>query len=175
MPEPQYHPALSVSEKDRIDYLLAVASIAWADRSADEAEIQKLRQLCETLQVSGEAAERVVAAATEPDAKRVTKILRRFPNDSLRFALLADVTLIAFCDGRVESGEAEQIAAYARELHLATAHATTIGRYVENAIHGRPAGKLSQELSDKLAALQAEVPHPGLMRDMFARMRGTGD
>ena len=92
MADPKSHPALMVSEKDRIDYLLAVASIAWADRSADEAETTKLRQLCETLQVAGEAAERVVAAATEPDARRVTKILRRFRNDSLRFALLADVT-----------------------------------------------------------------------------------
>ena len=174
MADPKSHPALAVSEKDRIDYLLAVASIAWADRSADEAETTKLRQLCETLQVTGEAAERVVAAATEPDSRRVTKILRRFRNDSLRFALLADVTLIAFSDGRVDSGEAEQIANYARELSLATAHATMIGRYVENAIHGRPTEKLSKDLADKLAALQAKVPHPGLMRDMFTRLRGTG-
>lgn len=175
MAEPKSHPAQSVSEKNRIDYLLAVASIAWADRSADETEIGKLRQLCATLRVTGEAADRVVAAATEPDARRVTKILRRFRNDSLRFSLLADVTLIAFSDGRVDSGEAEQISAYAKELSLATAHATMIGRYVENAIHGRPTEKLSKDLADKLAALQARVPNQGLMRDMFTRLRGTGD
>lgn len=175
MADPQYHPALTISEQDRIDYLTAVASIAWADRSVDEKETTKLRQLCETLQVTGEAADRVIAAAASPDAQRVTKILHRFRNDSLRFSLLADVTLIAFTDGRVESGEAEQIAKYARELSLATAHATVIGRYVESSIHGRASEVLSKDLADKLNALQAKVAHPGLMRDMFARLRGTGD
>jgi uncharacterized tellurite resistance protein B-like protein len=166
------HPALDLPEAERVDYLCVVASVACADKTVDPTELDKLRGLCAALEVGGEGAERVVAAASAPDPARIARILKRMSRGSHRFALLTDVTVMAFADGRVASGEAEEIARFARVLQLSTGHAVLIGRYVENTLRAEPGDKLSQDLADQLASLPAGVPNDGVVRALFARFRG---
>ena len=163
------HPACDIPEQDRIDYLMAVASIAWADGVTDRVELMKLSEMCAALGVTGEGAGRVAAAASVPDRAMVERILRRFRKDPLRVALLSDVVLITFADGRVATGEAEHVGQVARELDLDIAQAILIGRYVEAAIQGRADDALSRELAQKLASLP--VPHHSVVRDLFDRLR----
>ena len=43
------HPALDVSEEERIDYLIAVAFMAAADKRTSDDELARLRDMCGAL------------------------------------------------------------------------------------------------------------------------------
>ena len=165
------HPAIDLPEEDRIDYLTAVASIAWADRFTHEAEVLRLREMCAALALAGPAVERVVGAAYPPAPDSLARILAACRKRGLQYALLTDATVIAFADGRVDSGEAGEIARFARELGLTTALAVLVGRYVEEVVHHSPTDALSKDLAGQLAALGAPVPQQGVVRGLFGRLR----
>ena len=168
------HPACDLPEQERIDYLLAVASIVWPARVADPAELSKLGELCATLGVTGERARGVLAAASAPDRERGGGLLARFRKDALRVALLTDVIALTFALARVATGEATAIAWLARELDLTTAQIVLIGRYVEGVVQGHSGETLTAKLAGKLATLPGPVPHPLVVADLAARRRRGG-
>jgi len=166
------HPALDAPEQDRIDYLIAVGSIAFADGATDRAELMKLSEMCAALGLAGEGAQRVAAAASVPNRVEVERILDRFRKSDLRVALLSDVLLISYADDRVSTGEATEIARFAKALDLTIAQAILIGRHVEASVQGHGAEALSHELAQKLAKLAASLPHHSVVRALFDRFRG---
>jgi uncharacterized tellurite resistance protein B-like protein len=171
MSEPQ-HPALEASVEDRIDYLIAVASMAFADGTTDKSELIKVSELCAELGVSGDGAQRVSAAASVPNRDQVERILGRFRQSHLRVTLLIDALVIAYADEHVDKGEVAEIARFAHALDLDTAQAVLIGRYVEETIRGQGSDTLSHELADQLSHLTAKVPPQGVVRSLFNRLRG---
>jgi len=168
------HPAAGAPEQDRLDYLTAVASIAWADRVLDPSESAKLEELRAMLGVPAEATERFAAATGAPDPEQISRIVARFRKDVLRVALLTDVLLMTFADGHVAAGEAEQIARFAGVLGLDTAQAVLIGRYVECVVQGQAEDALSRDLAGKLAALPGPVPPQSVIGSLAVRLRGRG-
>jgi len=157
---------------ERIDYLTAVASIAFADGTTDREELARINEMCAELGVTGEGAERVTAAASAPDRAQVEGILGRFAKTKLRVTMLIDAMVVAYADGRVDTGEAAEIARYAKVLGFTSEEVVRVGRYVEESLGGPQGGEaLADDLAAKLADLAADVPSQGVVRGLFDRIR----
>jgi len=169
MSDPQ-HPACEAPIEDRIDYLIAVASIAFADGATDREELVKITEMCAELAVTGDGAQRVASAASVPDRAQVEGILGRFRQSKLRATLLIDAMVVAYADGRVDIGEAAEVARFAGALGFTTAETVVVGRYVEESLRGQ-AGALSQDLASKLSDLAPQVPAQSVVRSLFNRLR----
>jgi uncharacterized tellurite resistance protein B-like protein len=124
------HPALEIAEPERLDYLIVVASMAYADRVIDDAELLRVGQMCEHLGLSQSSTERVLAAIGAPDRVAVASILDRLRASALRFALLADAIDVAWADDRLDRQESAEIAAVAERLGVTSGQLAMIQRYV---------------------------------------------
>lgn len=164
------HPAFDAPIEDRIDYLIAVASIAFADGTTDRSELVKVSELCAELGVTGDGAQRVTSAASVPNREQVEQILGRFRKSKLKVTLMIDVMVVAYADDRVDAGEAAEIARFAQALEFTTAQAVLIGRYVEESVKGQATDTLSLDLASKLSDLP-KIPSPGFVRGLFERLR----
>jgi len=165
------HPAFEEPIEDRIDYLIAVASVAFADGATDRSELLKISELCAELGVTGDGAQRVTTAASVPDRAQVEGILARFRQSKLRVTLLIDAMVVVYADDRVDKGEAAEIARFAKALGFSTADAVLVGRYVEESVRGQGGEALSRDLAGKLSELAAEIPPQGVVRNLFDRLR----
>jgi uncharacterized tellurite resistance protein B-like protein len=152
------HAALALPASERIDYLMAVASLVLADGVIDEREIARLRGLCSALGVSAAGEKAVVAAVSDAHRGNVEKLLANIKKDSgLCIALLTDALSIVFADGKLEGAETEHVAAFARALSVPTAQAVLIARHVEGILASEgdepPRGALSKDLAAGFTSL----------------------
>jgi uncharacterized tellurite resistance protein B-like protein len=153
VPSKTNHAALALTESERIDYLMAVASLVLADGVIDEREMHRLHDVCDALAVSAEGKQKVVAAASSPDRAGVDRILADLKQDNgLCVSLLTDALTIVFADGAVERGETQHVAAFARALSVPTAQAVLIARHVERVLASETDEPVSGALSKDLAA-----------------------
>jgi tellurite resistance protein len=153
------HAAAELMMDKRVDYLVAVASIVYADGTASPDELAVLTMLCTVLDLTPRGVEVVVDAARRPDAARVAEIVAGLEGDRIKHALLTDAILVAFADGRVAREESREIAEFASALGVSAAHASLIGKYVEEVIVEAQGHELSRALSEGLAESHAE-PQP---------------
>lgn len=126
------HPALDAEQRDRVDYLCVVASMAFADNQVDDAELACVRDLCGQLQLSDADTSRVVDAARAPDRVAIDAILGRLRQSSLRFALMVDAIEVAFADEQLVPAEALEIVALSERLGLTDPQVRLIERYVSD-------------------------------------------
>jgi uncharacterized tellurite resistance protein B-like protein len=155
MEEP--HAASELTMDKRVDYLVAVASIVYADGRATTDELAVLGMLCSVLDLTPRGVEVVVAAARRPDPARVAEIVAGLEGDRLKHALLTDAILVAFADGRVAYEETREIAEFADALGIGIAQAALIGRYVEEIIVAADGHDLSKALAEGLAETHAQL------------------
>jgi uncharacterized tellurite resistance protein B-like protein len=184
-PREPVHPARTLPEPERVDYLIAVASLVIADSHVDEAELAIMRRLCRALDVTPASEERVIEAAKSPDRAKVESVLHDVSRDvPLRVSLLADAIVVAFADGRLARAETAEIAALARKLSVSPAQAVLIARSVEEAVaeertskepeagvdsRGRP---LSVLLAEGLTEDERARPQPAMIRWLYRAVRG---
>lgn len=150
------HPALSLPEPERLEYAIAVASLAYADRRESAAELEAVRRLCGALAIGDAAAEQVLPRARALADTEVSTLAARFRDHFLRQALLTDSTVVALADRAIEPGETARLAALARAVGLEPVHAAKIAAYVGRYL-GRPDGDdatLASELSRCLCDLE---------------------
>jgi len=176
------HAARGRSESERVDYLIAVASVVLADSHIDDAELAVLRRLCRALEVSSSSEEIVVEAAKSPARAKVESILGEIRRDvALRVSLLADAILVAFADGKLDRAETTLIADFAQRLSVSTGHAVMIARYVESVLMAdRPGAPravddskmLSSSLADGLTAEWQARPKPAVVRWLYGALGG---
>jgi len=157
MDEP--HAADELSMEKRVDYLVAVGSIVYADGAASADELAVLTMLCSVLDLTPRGIEVVLTAARRPDAARVAEIVAGLEGAKLKQALLTDAILVAFADGRVAREESREIAEFASALGISAAEASQIGKYVEEVIVEAEDHALSRALAEGLAETGA-VPQP---------------
>jgi uncharacterized tellurite resistance protein B-like protein len=156
------HPARSLPEAQRIEYLLAVAQFVWADGVVARPEMRHLRDMCQALALSDAGREELIAAAAAPDRTRVDAAVAWIKGDvALRFSLMGDAILIAFADGILAGPEADGIVELAQRLGVETSQAIAMARYVEGLLR-RPSDKtdpsirlLSRQLEEALAKTDA--------------------
>jgi uncharacterized tellurite resistance protein B-like protein len=126
------HPARTLPEPQKIEYLLAVAQFVWADGVVARPEMRRLVDVCNALALSDAGREQLIAAAAAPDPTRVEAAVHWIREDvALRFSLLGDAILIAFADGILADPEATEIGQLAQRMGVETAQAMAMARYVE--------------------------------------------
>jgi uncharacterized tellurite resistance protein B-like protein len=155
------HPARDVPEPERIDYLTVVASMVFADKAADDAEIEHLRRMCRHMELSPAGTETVIDAARTPDATAIGDILDRLKTSDLRFSLMVDCIDIAFIDKQIVATEQAEIDSLAERLAVPTAQVALLKRYVETKM-GEEGGNPEANEKATAALLSAGVPAAGL-------------
>jgi uncharacterized tellurite resistance protein B-like protein len=166
------HKARALPEDRRVDYLIAVAAVVHADGEIAETELDVMRQLGEVLDISPRTMPRIMDAACNPDHQQVETILGTFRQDPIKFALLTDAILVAFADEKLAAGETEEIAEFAEALHISTAQAVTIARYVESALVEGEKHDLAKALEEGLADAASHVHPPRGVRWLYRKLTG---
>lgn len=106
------------SDQEKGAYLGAIASIATADHSASEEEIEHLMALADSAGLSVEQKEAVLNAAIETspdDLRRFIEILR---TSELRFSLVTDLISFAKADDHYSEEEKATIEGIAKQLDI---------------------------------------------------------
>lgn len=118
----------SFQEEDRVDYLVAVASIVSADGQVDSSEIFALRELSLLFGLGPKSRSRVLAACEWPPDD-LPQILARLSGSSLRFGLLADLCFFAYADGHLASGEETHVRDFAKRLGVDAGHTDALLKF----------------------------------------------
>jgi tellurite resistance protein len=127
------HPVHDLSAPERVEYLMAVASLIAADDDVHPQEIEALRAICRELGISAVDQAKIVASAVTPDAARVDAELARVRGRAdLSVSLLADAIAIAFANDELDAREAAVLARMADRLGIDVGRVELIARYVES-------------------------------------------
>ncbi len=103
------------SNEEKLAYLVAVASIATADREASQDELDYLSQLADAAGLAPENKTAVLQAATETDPADLPAHLDILKRSELKYSLVADLMSFAKADqdySEAEKGDIQQVAAY---------------------------------------------------------------
>lgn len=152
---PGQHPALDYPEAERRDYLIVVASMAFADGEVSLEERGRIESMCADLGLGDESREQVIEAAEHPNAAELGMILSRLKTSELRFALMIDLIDVAAADGHIATGEEAELDSLAEELDITRGQLAMSKRYV---LERREAK--SQEASPETIAGLASVGIP---------------
>ena len=106
------------SDPEKGAYLGAIASIATADHAATEEELDYIRTLAQSADLSPEQENRVVRAARELSATELEDCLDILKNSDLRFSLITDIISFANTDGRYSDEERKNIEDIASYLKI---------------------------------------------------------
>ncbi|HEY0770483.1 MAG TPA: TerB family tellurite resistance protein, partial [Sphingobacteriaceae bacterium] len=97
------------TDQEKGAYLGAIASLATADRSATEEELQHIRDLAEDAGLSPEQTDSVVRAASELSGEELKRCLDILKTSNLRFSLVTDLIAFAEADGAYSQEERENV------------------------------------------------------------------
>jgi uncharacterized tellurite resistance protein B-like protein len=154
------HPASFLSEDERMDYLVAVASVSSADGEIDESELARVRALCDVLDLDEHARKRVMIAAEKPDGKTVERALAALAGrPAMSMSLLTDAIVVAFADDKLTGSEASELKRMAHRLDVTVEDAMLVAKYVESLVlhHGVfELDHLAKELRDVLTSRDAD-------------------
>jgi uncharacterized tellurite resistance protein B-like protein len=103
------------SDEEKGAYLGAIASIATADHSASEEELEYIMQLADSADISEEQKQAVARAATELSGDELTRCLDILKTSNLRFSLITDLMNFGQSDQNYsveEKKNVEKIATY---------------------------------------------------------------
>jgi hypothetical protein len=155
------HPIHDLPEAERVEYLLAVASLVVVDGAASPAAIERLRVLGREAGLTASDAAAVLASASIPDLKRVDAELARVSKrPELATSLLADAIAIAFSSDQLAAAKGATLARMGERLGLNVAQAELIARYVESVrMGGEHAAHphLAKELGEALVGAHAKT------------------
>ena len=97
------------SDQEKGAYLGAVASIATADRSASEEEMQYIVALCDAADISEQQKEAVIRAASELSGDELKKCLDILKNSELKYPLVTDIIAFAKADNHYAEEEQQKV------------------------------------------------------------------
>ncbi len=106
------------SDREKGAYLGAIASIATADRIATDEEIEFMRALAETADLSEQQEESVIRAAKEMSGDELRNCLDILKSSDLRFSLITDIMSFANTDGKYSEEEKRNIEQMAKYLNI---------------------------------------------------------
>ena len=93
------------SEPEKTAYLSVIASLASADRTASQAEVEFLQQLSQAAGLSAGSMQQVIAAAQDSSNQSVQQNLDMLRGSDLRFSLITDLISFARADGAYSNDE----------------------------------------------------------------------
>ncbi|HTD94913.1 MAG TPA: TerB family tellurite resistance protein [Chitinophagaceae bacterium] len=121
------------SAAEKAAYITAIASIATADNTASENEINYLLNLADHAGLGDADKEGVREAALDKTGSRLKPALDTLKPSELRFSLVADLIAFAESDSNLAPQEKEQIACIADYLGITSDQLGTLHEYVQHA------------------------------------------
>ena len=115
------HPLLAYPEPERVAYLSIIAELCNVDGNFDDEEKKHLHDQIEAFEISNEGKAKIYAAVfhfKEEHRDEVLKTLHALDNSDLRFTLIADLFLIALCNGYISVEELEYVVMIGAQLGI---------------------------------------------------------
>ena len=121
------------SDQEKGAYLGAIASIATADHSATEEELEFIMQLAESAEISEEQKQAVRRAATELSGEELTRCLDILKTSNLRFSLVTDLISFGQSDKDYSSEEKKNVEEIASYLRINQEQFSLLDQFVDKA------------------------------------------
>lgn len=132
--EPNTEELLSgYSSAEKAAYLGALASLATADRHADEQEIEHFKELATAARISGPEADTILKAADDTTGDYLLKCLDTVKDSELRFSLVTDLIALAKTDENYTSAEKKNIEKVSRYLGVNRDQFSVLDQFVDKA------------------------------------------
>jgi len=112
-------------------YLGAIASIATADRSATEEELDYLEALADSADLSEEQKEAVMKSATDLSEEELNRCLHVLKTSDLRFSLVADLMAFAEADQQTSNEEKVNIEKIGQYLNISKEQFSLLDQFVQ--------------------------------------------
>jgi uncharacterized tellurite resistance protein B-like protein len=142
------------SDIEKGAYLGAIASIATADRTASEEEMQYLSDLCDAAGLSEQQSQVVAQAATELKGTELTRCLDTLKNSDLKYSLVTDLMAFARADKDYNEEEQETISEMAEYLGVNQHQFSLLNQFTEKvATTPAPVAQEQAEPSSFLSSL----------------------
>src|SRR5687767_1415175 len=106
------------SSTEKAAYITAIASIATADQSASQQELDYLQSLADTAGLSDAEKQQVTTAANETSGASLKNALEVLKTSELKYSLVADLIAFAESDSNVVDEEKKHIASVASYLQI---------------------------------------------------------
>lgn len=119
------------SDMEKGAYLGAIASIATADHSATEEEVEALRELCASADLSTEQEESVVMAAQDISGDDLKRSLDVIKQSDLRFSLVTDLISFAESDQSYSAEEKSHVEKIAQYLNINQSQFSALNQFVQ--------------------------------------------
>ncbi|WP_018342820.1 TerB family tellurite resistance protein [Cytophaga aurantiaca] len=116
------------TDEERTAYIGAIASIATADRTATEDELEYLSALCEAAAVKPSVAQDAAKDITNAQLPYYLDVLKQ---SELRFSLITDIISFAKSDGQYTADEQEKIKGICRYLDITDEQTGVLNNLVE--------------------------------------------
>jgi uncharacterized tellurite resistance protein B-like protein len=121
------------SEREKAAYLVALTSLATADRRASEEELEQIREMSHAAGLSPEQEQLVLHSAEDVSGEDLTKALDVLKNSELRFSLVADLIALAKADDSYTTEEKTNIEKIARYLKVEQSQFSVLDQFVDRA------------------------------------------
>lgn len=121
------------TEEEKGAYIAAIASIATADRTAGEEELDFLEALSDAAELSPEQKSNIRNAAMDASGKELKKNLDVLKGSELRFSLLTDLVAFAESDQQYTPEERANVEKIAWYLDISPEQFLTINQFVHKA------------------------------------------
>jgi uncharacterized tellurite resistance protein B-like protein len=121
------------SDREKVAYLGAIASIATADRVATQEEIEFLQALADGADLSEAQEQDVLQAAQDPSNAYLRQSLEVLKTSELRYSLVTDLIAFAKSDGKYSAEEQQLVQQMAQYLNIDANQYSAINQYVDHA------------------------------------------
>ncbi|MEO6166903.1 MAG: TerB family tellurite resistance protein [Chitinophagales bacterium] len=129
------------SDPEKGAYLGAIASLATADHEATNDELEYIRTLAQSANLSPQQEDRVVLAAKSISADELERCLEILKNSDLRFSLIADIISFAKSDGKYSDEEKKNIEEMSSQLNISHQQFSLLDLFVNKSDNSGKAGE----------------------------------
>lgn len=148
------------STKEKTAYVTAIASIATADQSASEQEIEYLSNLAEVAGLGEAEQQQIASAASDTTGSELRGALNILKTSELRFSLIADLIAFAESDNNFVEQEKTHIATIANYLGINENQLEALSAYVkEAATQPAEAMGFSSSVGQEATGFSSDVNH----------------
>ena len=119
------------SDVEKGSYLGAIASIATADRTASEEELEYIQALADSAELSVEQKQTVERAATELSGEELQTCLNNLKGSDLRYSLVTDLIAFAESDQNYTEEEKANIEKIAQYLNINKQQFSLLDQFVK--------------------------------------------
>jgi uncharacterized tellurite resistance protein B-like protein len=119
------------SDVEKGSYLGAIASIATADRTASEEELEYIQALADSAELSAEQKQAVERAATELSGQELQTCLDNLKGSELRYSLVTDLIAFAESDQNYTEEEKANIEKIAQYLNINKQQFSLLDQFVK--------------------------------------------